>query len=303
MFTVSRRNLASLAFGGLASMASGASAAIPPINRPGKSLIKLAVAAYSFRRLLDFKTKSPPTMTMEQFAEWTAGLGLGAIEPTSYYFSETSNAAMAKYKLYCAKLGLDITGTAVGNDFTTPDATKQKSQLQLVNDWVEKCSILGGKTVRIFAGNLAKGDTLAQAQERCINAIGQSCDHAAKFGVILALENHGGITANVDDLLTLVKAINHPNFGINLDTGNFRTADPYADLEKLAPYAVVVQLKTEMHPKGKDKEPANLKRLVAMLNKVNYRGYLAVEHEANEDPKEGVTRAITELKTLVGGGI
>ena len=104
MFTVSRRNLASLAFGGLASMASGASAAIPPINRPGKSLIKLAVAAYSFRRLLDFKTKSPPTMTMEQFAEWTAGLGLGAIEPTSYYFSETSNAAMAKYKLYCAKL-------------------------------------------------------------------------------------------------------------------------------------------------------------------------------------------------------
>jgi sugar phosphate isomerase/epimerase len=40
-----------------------------------------------------------------------------------------------------------------------------------------------------------------------------------------------------------------------------------------------------------------------MLNKVNYRGYLAVEHEANEDPKEGVTRAITELKTLVGGGI
>jgi sugar phosphate isomerase/epimerase len=261
-------------------MASGASAAIPPINRPGKSLIKLAVAAYSFRQLLDFKTKSPPTMTMEQFAEWTAGLGLGAIEPTSYYFSETSNAAMAKYKLYCAKLGLDITGTAVGNDFTTPDAIKQKSQLQLVNDWVRKCSILGGKTVRIFA-----------------------CDHAANFGVILALENHGGITANVDDLLTLVKAINHPNFGINLDTGNFRTADPYADLEKLAPYAVVVQLKTEMHPKGKDKEPANLKRLVAMLNKVNYRGYLAVEHEANEDPKEGVTRAITELKTLVGGGI
>jgi len=40
-----------------------------------------------------------------------------------------------------------------------------------------------------------------------------------------------------------------------------------------------------------------------MLQKVNFRGYLAVEHEANEDPKEGVLRAITELKTLVGGGI
>ena len=107
----------------------------------------------------------------------------------------------------------------------------------------------------------------------------------------------------MEDLLTLVKAVNHPNFGVNLDTGNFRTDDPYGDLEKIAPYAVVAQLKTEMHPKGKTKEPADLKRLVAMLQKVNFRGYLAVEHEANEDPKEGVLRAITELKTLVGGGI
>jgi len=303
MFKLSRRNFATVALGGLTTLPLATARAIDPISRNGKPLIKLAVAAYSFRKFLDLKGKSPPSMTMEQFADWVAGIGLGAIEPTSYYFADTSNAAMARYKLHCARLGLDITGTAVGNDFTTPDAAKHKSQLQLVNDWVEKCSILGGKTIRIFAGNLPKGDTLAKAQERCINAIGQACDHAARYGVILALENHGGITARVEDLLTLVKAVNHPNFGVNLDTGNFRTDDPYGDLEKIAPYAVVAQLKTEMHPKGKAKEPADLKRLVAMLQKVNFRGYLAVEHEANEDPKEGVLRAITELKTLVGGGI
>ncbi len=302
MPTLSRRNFSTLALGSLATFPLATARAIDPVTRTGKPLIKLAVAAYSFRKFMDLKGKSPPSMTMEQFADWVAGIGLGAIEPTSYYFPDTSNAAMARYKLHCAKLGLDITGTAVGNDFTTPDAAKQKTQMQLVKDWVEKCSILGGKTIRIFAGNLPKGDTLAKTQERCVNAIGQACDHAAKFGVILALENHGGITARVEDLLTLVQAVKHPNFGVNLDTGNFRTEDPYGDLEKLAPYAVVAQLKTEMHPKGKGVEPADLKRLVAMLHKVNFRGYLAVEHEANEDPKEGVARAIAELKTLVGGG-
>lgn len=303
MSIISRRNFNNLALGGMFTFPLANTRAIEPITRTGKPLIKLAVAAYSFRKFLDLKGKSPPSMSMEQFAEWVAGIGLGAIEPTSYYFPDTSHTAMARYKLYCAKLGLDITGTAVGNDFTTTDAAKQKAQMQLVKDWVEKCSILGGKTIRIFAGNLPKGDTLAQAQERCVNAIGQACDHAAKYGVILALENHGGITARVEDLLTLVRKINHPNFGVNLDTGNFRTEDPYGDLEKLAPYAVVAQLKTEMHPKGKTVQPADLKRLVNMLQKVNFRGYLAVEHEANEDPKEGVTRAITELKTLVGGGV
>ena len=66
----------------------------------------------------------------------------------------------------------------------------------------------------------------------------------------LALENHGGITATPDQILQLVKAVDAPNFGVNLDTGNFHGADPYADLAELAPYAVNVQVKTEICRKG-----------------------------------------------------
>ena len=299
MRPISRRTLGGLFGGGLVS-AWNPARAMDPVRRTGKPLIKLAVAAYSLRQLLESKGGKPAAMTLEQFAEFAAGLGLGAIEPTSYYFTDTSNAYMARYKQFCTRLGLDISGTAVGNDFTTPDAAKQKSQMAQVVAWIEKCSILGGKTIRIFAGNLPQGETLQKAQQRCIGVIGEACDHAAKYGVILALENHGGITAKADDLLTLVRGINHANFGINLDTGNFHTADPYGDLEKLAPYAVVVQVKTEVQQAGKAKEPADLKRLVTMLEKVSFRGYLALEHEADEEPREGVARAIGQLQKLVG---
>ena len=238
-------------------------------------------------------------MTLEQFAEYASEQGLGAIEPTSYYFPDTSKEFFPKYKAFCTKLGLDISGSAVGNNFCIPDAAKLKEQMTSVNEWVERCSILGCKTIRIFAGTIAKGDTEEKAKERCINAIGQACDYAAKFGVILALENHGGITASAEQILSIVKSINHPYFGVNLDTGNFHTADPYGDLAKLAPYAVTVQIKTEIQKAGQKKEDADLKKLVEILKAVNYRGYMALEYEADEEPKTGVPKALEELKKLV----
>src|SRR6516225_8195647 len=107
--------------------------------------------------------------------------------------------------------------------------------------------------MRIFAGGVAKDDSEDKARERCVASIQEACDHAAKFGVYLALENHGGITGTLEQILALVKAVKHDWFGVNLDTGNFHTDDPYGDLEKLAPYAVTVQVKTEVQPKGKKK--------------------------------------------------
>ena len=88
-------------------------------------------------------------------------------------------------------------------------------------------------------------------------------------------------------------------FGVNLDTGNFHTQDPYADLEKIAPYAVTVQVKTEVSPKGKGTQEADLGRLVEMLRKVKYRGYVALEYEAKEDAKVAVPRHLATLKKLL----
>jgi sugar phosphate isomerase/epimerase len=100
-------------------------------------------------------------------------------------------------------------------------------------------------------------------------------------------------------MLSLVKAVKHEWFGVNMDTGNFHTEDPYADLEKIAPYAVVVQVKTEVRAKDKPKVEADLKRKIEMLRKANYQGYVALEYEASEDPKVAVPRYIQELKKLV----
>jgi sugar phosphate isomerase/epimerase len=135
-----------------------------------------------------------------------------------------------------------------------------------------------------------------------VAAIQEACDHAAKYGIYLALENHPGIADTIDQTLKLVKEVKHPWFGVNWDTGNFHSADPYADLARLAPYAVTVQIKTEMHRAGKPKEAADLKKLTDLLRAAHYRGYVALEYEAREDPRKAVPRALEALKKLMGPG-
>src|SRR5207253_1163554 len=203
-----------VAAGAALSLGTAATSAIEPIQRNGKSHIRLSIAAYSYRKYLDLKTKPKPSMTLDDFVETAAGMGLDAVEPTAYYFAETSSEYLAHLKGKCTRLGLDVSGTAVGNNFCVRDPDKLREQIAYVKHWVDVASRLGGKTIRIFAGNPAKGDTEEQARARCVEAIQEACDYAGKAGIILALENHGGITRTIAQMLALVKAIKHDWFGV-----------------------------------------------------------------------------------------
>jgi sugar phosphate isomerase/epimerase len=284
-----------------AAMAAGATAAaahaIEPIRRQGRPQLRLSLAAYSFRQALDLK-QPQPAMNLEGFIDLAAAQPLDAVELTAYYFPETSPRYLARLKGRATRLGLDISGTAVGNNFCGTNASRLKEQIASVKSWIEHTSRLGGKTMRIFAGSVERGDTEDRARQRCIEAIHECCEHAGQFGIYLALENHGGITSTAEQMLALVRAVKSDWFGVNLDTGNFRTQDPYADLARVAPYAVVVQMKTEIERAGMPKEEADLRRLVRMLRDINYRGYVALEHEAAEDPKVAVPRHLRTLREL-----
>jgi sugar phosphate isomerase/epimerase len=300
--TMTRRRFlrSTLAAGTGTALAGVPAAAIEPIRRTGKSHLRLSIAAYSYRQYLALNLKPKPTMILDDFIDQAAAMDLDAVELTAYYFAETSPDYLAHLKGRCSRLGLDVSGTAVGNNFCTSDSAKLKEQMAYVRYWVEHSSRLGAKTIRIFAGNVDKGDTEERAREQCIAAIQEACDYAGKYGIYLALENHGGITATIDQTLRLVKAVEHKWFGVNWDTGNFHSADPYADLARLAPYAVTVQIKGEIQRARQKPETADLKRLTELLRAAGYRGYIALEYEAPEDPKTAVPRLIATLKPLMG---
>jgi sugar phosphate isomerase/epimerase len=281
-----------------AAALAGPAVAIDPIRRPGpKADLKLSLAAYSFRVALDLKK---PTMTLFDFIDLAAGLPLDGVELTSYYFAETSDAYLDKLRAACAAKKLAVSGVPIRSDFCVADEAKRRADIESTKAWIGRAARLGAQTVRIFAGAVPKGDTLEAAQKRMVAALEEVCPVAEKAGVLLGVENHGGITDTPEHLLALVKPVNSPALGVNVDTGNFRTPDPYADVAKIAPYGVSVQVKTEVSPNGKVEE-ADLGRFVKILREANYHGFVALEYEAKGDPKTEVPKHVKELRALIGG--
>ena len=268
-----------------------------PVKRTGGPRMKLSLAAYSFRDSLAGAKKS---MTLDDFVDLASTYDLEAVEPTSYYFPDPPTPA------YCRSLrrhaflqGLAISGTAVRNTFTHRPGPELDKEIDHVKRWVDLAAELHAPSIRIFAGDLQKGTSEADARRWSVDAIHRACEHAGSRGVILALENHGGIVSTADQLLAIVREVKSDWFGVNLDTGNFRGADPYAELEKVVPYAVVVQVKTEVSFNNGPRQPADLARIVAMLRKANYRGFVALEYEAAEDPRQAVPEHLRRLRELI----
>ena len=136
------------------------------------------------------------------------------------------------------------------NDFCVRPARGDK-ELQHVRTWIDHAAELDAPTIRILSGNWLQGTPDEELEQRVIQAIESLLPYAVAKGVTLALENHGGgVTITADQLLRLVRAVKGPNFGVNLDTGNFHGTDPYAELADAAPYAVNVQVKTEIRRRG-----------------------------------------------------
>ena len=265
MISPSRRQF--LAHSAVAAAAVGLTAsplsAIEPIPRNGQAKFKFSLAAYSYRELLQGKE---PKLKLSDFISDCAKFGLEGTELTSYYFPQAlTHDYLRALRQQCFRLGLDVSGTAVGNDFGHPVGEERQKQIALVKRWVDNAAELGAPVIRIFAGH-QKGDTPpAQTHSLMVGGIEECCEYAGQHGVHLALENHGGPTATADGLLAFVKDVQSPWFGVNLDTGNFHSDDVYAEMERVAPYALNVQVKVVTSGPEKKKVPTDYARLAKIL--------------------------------------
>lgn len=274
--------------------------AIEPIKRAGSARFQLSLAAYSFRD--SFLTKDETKkIDLFRFIDYCAEQGCAGAELTSYYFpKELTDDYLLQIRRHAFLRGVSISGTAVGNNFALPKGEKLAEQVLSVKKWIDHASVMGAPHIRVFAGAAAKGLSDAEARQMCIASLEECCDYAGKKGIFLGLENHGGIVAETSGILEIVKAVKSPWLGINLDTGNFHTDDPYADLEKIAPYAVNVQVKSNIHFRNqKEQTPADIGRFFKILRDANYQGFVVLEYEAKEDPWTAVPKLLKQMKQLI----
>jgi sugar phosphate isomerase/epimerase len=202
----------------------------------------------------------------------------------------------------------------VGNNFTTADADARAKDVEWIKQWVEVAAKLGAPVLRVFADTQMRAQTWETVSngakrdevEAWIAADIRACaDHAAKFGVIIGVQNHGDFIKTAADLISLVKRVDSPWCGAIVDTGYFKAADPYAEMAQAAPYAVNWQIKQS--PLGVEKEaeaPTDLLRLLKIIRLSGYRGYLPIETlsprgSTTYDPYVVVPKFLAELRAAI----
>lgn len=274
----------------------GAAAATSPERKadPQGHHFKYSLAAYSYRDLLQGES---PKLTLKEFIDDCAKFGLEGAELTSYYFpASPKDAYLYELKAHAFRQGLDVSGTAIGNDFGHPKSAARDKEIAHTKTWIEYAAKLGAPVIRVFAGHVKKDSSAAEAHRLMVSGLEECCAAAGDRGVHLALENHGGPTATADGLLRFVKDVKSPWFGVNLDTGNFHTDDIYGDLARLAPHAINVQVKVVTSGPDRKKQPTDFERLARILADAGYRGYVVLEYEEGGDPRSESERYLDRMR-------
>lgn len=298
--TMPRRQFLAASATALAGVAAGET-----FKRSGAPNLRLSLAAYSFRSHFPFMRGKPRKvanrpMDMIRFIDFCADQGCDGAELTSYFFRpEVTREYLISLRRRAFLRGLELSGSAVGNNFSLPKGAARDAQVAYVKEWIDHCTVLGAPHIRVFAGREPRGVSREQADKWAIEALRECCDYAGKHGIFLGIENHDSI-GNSKSLINFVKAVDHPWFGVNLDTGNFRTDNPYADMAAAAPYAVNVQVKMDLKLNGKS-EPTDLALVMSILRKSKFQGYVVLEYEAKEDPYSSIPPVIKKMRPLLRG--
>ena len=272
-----------------------------------RARVALAVSTYSYWH---FRTEKYP---IDKVIEHAAAVGFEGVEILHRQMADETPAYVNGLKRAAFRAGLSLPMLSIHQDFVHPDPAERQKHVDHTKRCIELAASLGIPVVRLNSGRWktiksfdelmkVKGDepplpghTDDDAFQWCIDSIEACLPTAEKEGVMLALENHWGLTTRPENLLRIYQGVRSPWFGVNLDTGNF-PGDPYAGIELLAPHAVIVQAKTYYGGGEWYTLDLDYPRIAGILRKAGFRGWVSLEMEGKEDPLTAVPKSYEVLR-------
>jgi len=272
----------------------------PKVARLAGTRLRIGLNSYSFDRPL-----RDGSMTLSDVVRYCAQHGIEALDATGYYFPGYPKAPTDDFvrnlKREAFVNGVTVFGSGVRNDFSVPDAAARNNDVQLVKEWIEVAARLGASVIRVFSGrSVPSGHSFDQVLEWMIPDLKECVAYGQRHGVVVGLQNHNDFLKTADETIRVANAVNSEWFGIILDVGSLRQSDPYAEIEKLVPYAVSWQLKEKVGYGAKE-APTDLRKVKAIIDRAGYRGFLPIETLGPGDAKTKVAKFLAEVRTVFGG--
>jgi len=288
----------------LAPVPAQAAAAVRP-------RVKLAISTYSYWHFRD------PKVPIETVIDEAARYEVSGVDILHRQMDAEDAAYCNKLKRHAFVNGIDLIALSIHQDFVDPDPEYRKQQIAHTIHCLELAHQLGVPAIRLNSGRwntiktfddlmkargiepIPEGVTLDEGFKWCIDSIEQCLKVAEKLGVILALENHWGLTNTPEGMLRLLGAVDSPWLGALMDTGNF-LENPYEKLRLIAPKTVFVQAKTYYGGGEWYTLDLDYRKVARILADANYRGYVSLEFEGKEPAATGVPKSLKMLKRAFG---
>lgn len=282
---------------------------LPQNSRRARPRIKLGISSYSYWHF------RPPKVAIEEVIEKAAELGVEGVDILHRQMESEDRAYLQKLKRRAFVNGIDLISLSIHQDFVSEDPAERQKAIDHTLHCIDLAYQMGIPCIRLNSGRWntieSFDELMAKRGEEpvlpgfkeddgfkwCIDSIQKCIPRAAENGVLLALENHWGLTRTPEGLLRIVNTVDSPWLGVLMDTGNF-LENPYPKLEMIAPKTVFVQAKTyygggEWYTLDLDYE-----RIARILKAVNYRGYVAIEFEGKDPADDGVWKSVELLRSV-----
>jgi L-ribulose-5-phosphate 3-epimerase len=275
----------------IGAMAPAPTSAQTPVPR---ARFRTGLVAYSYRQALQAKA-----MKYEDLINVVVDTGIDGIDMTVYWLPSTDADYLRslRHLAYRNRVEIYSIGTRVQLAQPTPDL--QEKQLAELRKWVEVAQRVGATHIRVFGGQKPADATLEQAVGFAAETLKRGAEIAGASGVLLGVEDDGGITDFARETIEIVRRADSPFAGMNLDTGNFRPPKVYDQIEMSIPYAVSTHIKTEVaNDDGKTRSAADWDRIFKMFAAHGYRGYMGLEYSGAADPATTVPAELRRLRDM-----
>ncbi|MCK4879401.1 MAG: sugar phosphate isomerase/epimerase [Bacteroidales bacterium] len=243
--------------------------------------------AYSFNEAL-----LKGGMSLNSLFQFVAQTGFSAVDLTAYYIpgypEVPGDQLLYEIKRKAFRTGISFSGTGVRNDFTVADQELLAGEIDHVKQWIIAASKLGAPNIRVFDGKAqSAGKSVDDTQKQVANAFRECARFGSRYGVTVAFQNHNDFLVSADEIIDIIRRVDSEWFGLMLDTGSVAGPDPYSEIEKLIPYALTWQVKEKVQT-GIGTSPVDMKRLMELIHKHQYHGFLPIETLGEGDPREKV---------------
>ena len=272
--------------------------------------LKLGVSTYSYWH---FK---PERVPIEHVIEEAAKLELDGIEILHQQMASEDTPYLQKLKRHAFIHGLDLYALSIHQGFVSPEETTRQKNINHTIHCLRIAYELGIPSIRLNSGRwgtvgsfdeLMKVEgqepplpnhTEDEAFDWVISSIEKCLPDAEKYGVIMGLENHWGLTCAPEGVNRIVNAIDSDWLKVTMDCGNFLT-DPYEKLEQIASDAVLVHAKTYYGGGEWYTLDLDYARIGEILRKVAFKGYISIEFEGKADAHTGVPQSVDMLRSAI----